>query len=317
MYPCYKCNKSFKDGDLLIKHLQLYHLIKKPSLDDPLQCKLPSCNQLFSAYCNFRKHIRKPHDIPFCETPIETAVESVPEKLNLSLNSFDFDFCFDELNDSHIQRIFNYFKENSFLFTLRLHEKSFLPRNEIVKVQSMVAELIAPIGSALYKAGTNAEALKKIQESIISFCANPFETIQSEHTFFKTLKMKKLFEDPKPYTISNVIAPTNKKGRASLLPNKVDIIMMPVVFQIKSFFELPNILKLTIQNQKFLEASNNFRNFVNTESWTKKLKNYKDDDIVIPFFLYFDDFQTNNPIGAHVSSICGCYYSFQLKVRSG
>ncbi|XP_075157696.1 uncharacterized protein LOC142233175 [Haematobia irritans] len=31
---------------------------------------------------------------------------------------------------------------------------------------------------------------------------------------------------------------------------------------------------------------------------------------LIPYFLYFDDFEVNNPLGSHTSSILGVYYSF-------
>lgn len=41
----------------------------------------------------------------------------------------------------------------------------------------------------------------------------------------------------------------------------------------------------------------------------KKLQNYKN-KFVIPYFLYFDDFEVNNPLGSHSSSVLAVYYSF-------
>ena len=32
--------------------------------------------------------------------------------------------------------------------------------------------------------------------------------------------------------------------------------------------------------------------------------------VYIPYFLYFDDFEVNNPLGSHSSSVLGAYYSF-------
>lgn len=36
----------------------------------------------------------------------------------------------------------------------------------------------------------------------------------------------------------------------------------------------------------------------------------KDDLLNIPYFLYFDDFEVNNPLGSHASLILGVYYCF-------
>jgi len=46
--------------------------------------------------------------------------------------------------------------------------------------------------------------------------------------------------------------------------------------------------------------------------FAEKLSHYDINDIIIPLNFYADEFQINNAIGAHVLSICGCPYFFQL-----
>jgi len=119
-----------------------------------------------------------------------------------------------------------------------------------------------------------------------------------------------MYENPLAYTISNKLVLTIKTGKAELMPHKVNIKLMPVKFQLTKLFEIPDVLNLTVKNQKELMKKENICNFVNTCTFANKLSCYDINDIIIPLSFYADEFQINNAIGAHVSSICGCYYSF-------
>jgi len=61
MYSCFKCCQSFSHTDELIDHLKISHLLKKPTIDNPLICKFKSCDQLFFKYAVFKKHICNSH----------------------------------------------------------------------------------------------------------------------------------------------------------------------------------------------------------------------------------------------------------------
>ncbi|XP_030374105.1 uncharacterized protein LOC115634022 isoform X1 [Scaptodrosophila lebanonensis] len=317
MFPCFRCNKKFNTADLLIHHLQNDHVLKKPGFCDPLQCKINNCNQLFLKYCIFRKHLCKTHENAIGDSFYEDFVSQnmvnpdfhsheiqIEKACLVKYNSFDLDDSF------NIQEYITDLKKKCLQLTLGLHSKCFMPRNEVTAIQYLITKLVSPISKALnYYSACNSET-KEALECITSFLTSPFEEIKSEYRLFKFLKEMHLFEDPKSFTVSNKIGPKFKKGNASLFPNKIDIHIMPIKFQIKSFFELPNVLNLTLQNKKLLQNQGNLINFVNSETFANKLQNFLPDDIVITFFLYFDDFQINNALGAHVSSICGCYYSF-------
>lgn len=60
-----------------------------------------------------------------------------------------------------------------------------------------------------------------------------------------------------------------------------------------------------------LKQKSNICNFINGNLWKEKMKNYPD-KIVIPYFLYLDSFEINNPLGSHISkqALTGVYYSF-------
>lgn len=52
-----------------------------------------------------------------------------------------------------------------------------------------------------------------------------------------------------------------------------------------------------------------YTNFLNCELWKQKMLLHPN-KLVIPYFLYSDEFEVNNPLGPHSSSILGVYYSF-------
>ncbi len=88
--------------------------------------------------------------------------------------------------------------------------------------------------------------------------------------------------------------------------------LLPIEFQIKKFFELPNVFEKTKLNTIKIEQSPKLNHFIKGRLWKAKLKNYTPDQHVIPFFFYGDGLQTNNPLGPHAKSgeQQANYYSF-------
>lgn len=74
---------------------------------------------------------------------------------------------------------------------------------------------------------------------------------------------------------------------------------MPIEFQIKKFFELPNVFEKVKLNTIKLQEGNKIDHFIKGRLWKNKLKSYKPDQVVIPFHFYGDGAQTNNPLGPH------------------
>lgn len=47
-----------------------------------------------------------------------------------------------------------------------------------------------------------------------------------------------------------------------------------------------------------------------------EIKKVNTGKVLIPYFLYFDDVEINNPLGPHSSGIIACYYSFPTLLPS-
>ncbi|XP_062534306.1 uncharacterized protein LOC134203444 [Armigeres subalbatus] len=95
------------------------------------------------------------------------------------------------------------------------------------------------------------------------------------------------------------------------LGKKTHLVMTNLKFQIRKFFEVDNILSDTLKNMNNLKQNSNLQNFVNGALYRSVEEKYAG-KIVIPVFLYSDEFEINDPLSAHNKrhSICALYYSF-------
>lgn len=126
------------------------------------------------------------------------------------------------------------------------------------------------------------------------------------------MKNEGLIDNLKEVTINDQTMPAHKTG---ILENKQVItkgVLMPLKFQFKTFFEKDNLLQNILNYTTFLQQNNvKLCNFVQGELWKEKVKLYPG-KILIPYILYTDDFEINNPLGSNSlkHSICNLYYSF-------
>lgn len=88
--------------------------------------------------------------------------------------------------------------------------------------------------------------------------------------------------------------------------------LMPINFQIQSFFELPRVFEKLQSNTDSIKKNGSLNHFINGELWQSKLKHFGKDDVVIPYHLHIDDTQTNNALGTHTTNgdLTCVYYSF-------
>jgi len=92
---------------------------------------------------------------------------------------------------------------------------------------------------------------------------------------------------------------------------KTKCVILPLKFQLRKYFGAPVVLDSFVQHHNFLNSQTNYTNLLNSDLWKEKMLHFnKDDSLYIPYFLYFDDFEVNNPLGSHTSPVLGVYYCF-------
>lgn len=75
--------------------------------------------------------------------------------------------------------------------------------------------------------------------------------------------------------------------------------LIPLRHVLKNFFQLKNVLSDTLEYINKCKIQNSILiNFVQGSVWKKKESEHGS-QIVLPFFLFFDNFEIGNPLGSH------------------
>lgn len=107
-----------------------------------------------------------------------------------------------------------------------------------------------------------------------------------------------LFHKPSDVLLSETIGPMVDNYECTLGPISTHVNIQDLEFQFRKFFELPEILEETLKNMNDLEQdTGEIKNSINGELFKSIKSRYNPDDTIIPFFLYWDDFEINNPLG--------------------
>lgn len=280
---------NFSDLKELINHLKYKHFVTS---SDTLQCKQNNCNQFFSTFKAFRIHILRVHKDTNQENDhfrensnLKIQTENI-NKEPTALNNDSFDN-----NNSEISPIYNLneslnnLREKALHFSLNFHAQDNMTRSDVLEIQKQV--LCSSIADALnnfFKCNNASESIPETISSLLGLCKNPFKDISTEHSFFKNLKEIGLYQDPHYHELSNHVTEKVLNGNPTLSSKSFSCYFMPLRFQLKSFFESPGVLSLTLKNTQLLLSKNNICHFINGESFANKMKHFGDYHTCIHIF---------------------------------
>ncbi|KYN28513.1 hypothetical protein ALC57_02067 [Trachymyrmex cornetzi] len=136
-----------------------------------------------------------------------------------------------------------------------------------------------------------------------------FAVINTQWQCLKIFQQLGTYIAPQEYLLGERNDFANKKGIqiAKSIPVKLQFIPIRFVFQ--QFFEMPGVLDETLNYINTLQEDNTIiTNFIQGKLW-KNINAQLEGKTVLPLFLYFDDYETNNPLGSHKGiSKCGAVY---------
>lgn len=306
MVLCFVCNNSFEDVDKLVIHLKIFHNLTSSSTFYCLHC----CHY-YQCLRTFKSHFKKANS---CISNLSPTVQRLTESENIN---FPLQLNQQQCNEER-HEIFEFpraeFENLALLFLSKLHSQSNFARSDAERlIDDITNDLLLPIADFLENNIFEFAEQKKVQlRNFVSFLRDPFSKCKTFYKFLKELKKRNSFEDPQEFDIDNRIAPVVHHHEILLTDKHSKGVLMPLRFQIKHFFELPNVLKDTLENtQTFLANDNEIKNIVNGKLWKSKMSLFSD-KTAIPYIIYFDDFEINNPLGSHrgTQSIAAFYYSF-------
>ena len=191
-------------------------------------------------------------------------------------------------------------------FTLSLYNNPLLSRKAVDDVLQMfnkfTSQQFVPFiqkqQETKLKPITDEKSYCKAQ-FILEKNKNIFQKFSTKHLRFKIYEQESLYVPPQIIEIGeeSVFVITNyetitveMKSRYAAYISFVDTLQMVLA--------IPGVLnEMQIYVNNLYKEETHLSNFVQGDLWKKKYKDAK--KIVFPIFLYFDEFETGNPLGSH------------------
>lgn len=108
---------------------------------------------------------------------------------------------------------------------------------------------------------------------------------------------------PSVIDIDNSIKPVQRNHRMTLGHVETNGSYVPLRDLFKGFFEISNIYSQIILHMSALKESDLMTNFLQGNVWKTKTNDFDCNKVVIPYNLYFDDFEPDNALGSHKNAI--------------
>jgi len=224
----------------------------------------------------------------------------------------------------NIDTAINSFYKSAVEFIVGLHDNNNFTKKDVSNIQSgIIQSLLTPMVSIL-KNVVKSEVKEPLSlskfDNILTAMSNPFQFCTSEYILLKWLVANDLISKVKQFTIHNEIRPVQNLGETVYDEKQTKGALLPLKLQFKKYFEHGHNFQNQLNKLKKLQLSseNNITNFVQGKLWKLKICNHSSDKILIPYFLYIDDAEINNPLGSHAmfQQISAIYYSFPLAENS-
>ncbi|XP_050337860.1 uncharacterized protein LOC126764109 [Bactrocera neohumeralis] len=295
-FACFICQKAHLNPIELIKHLKSAH--GTPPVCK-FQCNEYNCKQIFYNIHRFQIHLKKRLKI------------EIRNRKSCKENSLALNIPIQKTNSSNqlvpIQDITS-LKDSMIAFLLQLHSNTNFSRKDVFEIQNSLTVLISTPICEILRAISNFHENNSILEEVIKIISQPFYDLTTEYKFFKEIEKLDLYKHTQKYIVSDELSEVILNNNPTLTSARTEITLSDIPFQIKKFFESKGILEATLLNMKNFSENLPYTHFINSSFWQNSKKN----NVTIPFFLYMDDFEINDPLGSKSGQqkICGIYYNF-------
>lgn len=309
---CFLCNKSFKENDIYFRHLKSYHFLKH---GDTYRC----CGTIYKNGSNFKRHVRVKHSTITKTNTAKCNIVSNLEQHLLNNNEKTItpnEYVREENIDSDNINVENVDVEilttNFVNFQTEMYSNHNFCRSDVENINKKLISLI--IEPLLHLFGiVCAKNDPILDHKIFNFtekCKKIYHSLKTEHLITKKLMEENLME----YLIEEVVASsgelTHTRGKLNFSQIDTKIAYMPMKFVFQKILERQDSLLKIISSMSSSSKSASSINMFNGKLWQKKIEMYPN-RLLIPYVLYCDDLEINNPLGSHSSNlVCNFYASF-------
>lgn len=304
MPTCYNCKLKILRKKDLFNHLKLVynHNLTSTSV---YKCAEFNCNRCFSSLNSYKKHLTR-HNLKendYCNivATIDTCEENdASSEVNCSYLSQERTYRSDESEFFKFKELLN---NNTLTFISKLYADNTMTRKHVEIIIKDVSNLLKePISLLKSKFDLMATKYPEFDGHMkyISELENLFDHLTTEYIRFKEFDSHNFFVKPVEYVVGQRL---DNIQRGAALPKNYCYQFIPIRKVLKYFFELPNVLNRTLAYINEFKNDSKVYNIIQTVFWKKKVKflNHSPDDIVLPLFIYFDEFESGYLLGSHAN----------------
>lgn len=308
---CTECGKFFFEFKLYVFHIEFVHKIS-----NSFSCPIQSCSRTYHTAHSLKYHLRSQHPLaeqdpnsvfPFISTEFSDSnsdksntTAAVPVVANKEKQH--------KIAETFIDEFKNMLNNSVQLLIAKLYNILNLSRDSIqsiiVSLDSFLAKTVDTIIQSLSNTSeTRSNELFIKVLGLLSLFMNAFKNFDTEYKRHKIFTKSNTFVEPTQVKVGVSQEVSKQKGKVEMVLKNRTICSMPWQKNLKTFLELPNVLKSITDHQSLLSRdiddsnSNVLRNVVNGSLWKSKLTT--DTNTLLPLILYFDDFEAGNPLGSH------------------
>lgn len=297
MAICFIC-KGIYSLEALSGHFNNYHRYDNCQ---EFKCVEESCSQRFDNFFLFKKHHLMYHKI---------SQNTKKSSIDNSSDSKRTEVPFVNSRESIIKLLLD--------ITIQLHGSSDLTRQQVQyffelvkKVVKSGLDMIKNVLEPLHSGNDSVLSVMNDMKRLFALFIDCFEIFNTEHKRMNLIGETGAYFPPIEYLIGKKCIPTKKQineSTADCTTNATGF-LFPLRDMLKRILQIPGFFNEVHMYLKKLEDESVTTNFVQSKLW--KFLATPSSQTVLPLFLYFDDFETGNPLGAHagINKMGAVYFS--------
>ncbi|XP_022821285.1 uncharacterized protein LOC111352853 isoform X1 [Spodoptera litura] len=316
MVVCFLCKNNYDSFGAFKAHLTLFH---DASEYRTLVCSEENCNRNFQLFNSFRRHLlthtNKAH---ISSSPADKDAESHTRDSEQVTATFNENLVSDveptlELRPevSPVNTLQSVFETSVSTLIASLYANHNLPRNVVdiffEGLRDCVSDsLLIAITNTLENLARNGEipssCVETVIKSITPLLKSPWEKFGSEYKRLQHFEKTNTFIRPRQVVIGQRLETVKENNVSRLIPITCEQSFISLRTVLKNFFSLKGILVETLNFIKSLQnnslkSNSAIENFIQGSYWQSVMQRHKN-KIVMPLFLYFDDYETGNVLGS-------------------
>lgn len=323
MVKCFVCRSELLNFTVLKFHFNSIH--SKNDLKIYV-CIENDCGRKFQLLNSFRRHFFREHnsDSEVCIMPIQLPQqnatclprESIPE-LDVQVDVAVTDAVANKdyfVNSASVvadvSSIETTVEKSLSIFIASLYANPLLPRNAVQTIingfeeflsNSVVPAITERLELLFAENSISSTSINTLSNNLLLLITSPWNQFNTEHKRLQYFNNIDTYIKPQEVIIGQRFDSVKRAGVTRMVPVACKQHFIPLRHVLKNFFCLENILSETLNYMTCLINNNQsgaaVENFIQGSFWQSRLRE-RSNKTVIPFFIFFDDYETGNVLGS-------------------